>query len=436
MNVTKLCILVFAFVFTNTAAQVTDNPKVTKKSSSDVYINKIEINDEFTVFYMKYVSKSIQKQIEEYLEANPKLKRDLERADISTQRLYMQRLAMQFSEGGNTISIQPTSYLLAKNGQKFKFVKASSIPISPDRKIVEPDNRYYFRVYFEKLSPGIEEIDIIENETARNGSMSYWNFYGVEVINPVGKSKPLAMQPTQANKVEENEPTSDNEITIFGRVLDAETNEPIASKIVCIAQDSNVKFDSLITSKTGKYEFIVSPDNYLYKIFAEGYENAEEVFDISNVKSSSSFERDFYVTKIKMQSEVPPLIEDVIEPVEDANPAVIDENTFRLDKVYFETGQSTILESSYPQLEGLLEMLKNNSKMKIQVEGHTDNQGDSKLNKKLSLERAFKVREYLIQRGIEGSRIKFKGYGDAKPISPNDTEENRMKNRRVEFKVL
>ncbi|MDP5121585.1 MAG: OmpA family protein, partial [Spirosomaceae bacterium] len=125
-----------------------------------------------------------------------------------------------------------------------------------------------------------------------------------------------------------------------------------------------------------------------------------------------------------------------IEIEENIAPVEVDENTFRLDKVYFDVGQASILPESYGQLEGLLKMLQDNPKLKIEVVGHTDNQGDSKLNKRLSVRRALEVRQYLIGEGIDGKRIKFKGMGDSAPIAQNDSEENRSQNRRVEFIIL
>jgi outer membrane protein OmpA-like peptidoglycan-associated protein len=104
--------------------------------------------------------------------------------------------------------------------------------------------------------------------------------------------------------------------------------------------------------------------------------------------------------------------------------------------VYFQIGESNVLPESFEQLDNLVTYLKENFNLKIQIEGHTDNQGDSKANKKLSLERAYNVREYLVSKGIAGKRIKFVGLGDVQPISANDTEESRKLNRRVEYKII
>lgn len=412
-------------------SQTTIDPKVSRKSSSDTYVNKIVIDENFTVVSMKFVSKSLREQMEEYFRNNPEEKERLDRLDSYSRQIMLERMAIQFSQGGSSISFQPTAYLLSKDGRRFKFVKASSIPVSPERIIAEADKRYYFKVYFEKLAPGIETIDIIEGEQSSTNNTTYWNFYGVEVNNP-GDETPEV--PSVAEIIPDN--TSEISINLSGKVLDTETNKPVAAKIVCTIKDSNTKFDSVITSKSGKYEFLVSSDNYLYTISAAGYQTSEESFDLSFLKSNKSFSRDFYINPLPMTSEVPPVVVDKIENIESSSPIEVDENTFRLNKVYFNIGQASILPESYSQLGGLVEMMQDNPNMKIEVVGHTDNQGDPKLNKKLSVRRAFEVRQYLIKQGISGNRIKFKGMGDTSPISENNSEENRSKNRRVEFIIL
>jgi outer membrane protein OmpA-like peptidoglycan-associated protein len=71
----------------------------------------------------------------------------------------------------------------------------------------------------------------------------------------------------------------------------------------------------------------------------------------------------------------------------------------------------------------------------ITIEGHTDDRGDDAYNLDLSQRRAEAVRRFLIGKGIDGARLEAKGYGETKPIKPNDTNANRSANRRVEFKV-
>lgn len=110
--------------------------------------------------------------------------------------------------------------------------------------------------------------------------------------------------------------------------------------------------------------------------------------------------------------------------------------TIRLDNVYFGQGSYVLGKESNLQLDKLLNTLNANPKLKIEIGGHTDNVGDRRLNQILSEQRAKVIANYLINKGIDESRLRYVGYGDARPIAPNDVEANKEKNRRVEFLVL
>ncbi len=92
-----------------------------------------------------------------------------------------------------------------------------------------------------------------------------------------------------------------------------------------------------------------------------------------------------------------------------------------------------MLPESFEELDNLVAMLKRFPNKKVVVEGHTDNVGDSKLNLKLSEERASAVVDYLIKKGIKSDRLTWKGFGDMRPISTENTVEGHAQNRRVEF---
>lgn len=108
---------------------------------------------------------------------------------------------------------------------------------------------------------------------------------------------------------------------------------------------------------------------------------------------------------------------------------------FRLSNLYFEQSSTQIKPQSFAQLDKLVKTLNLNPKMKIEIMGHTDNNGDPRLNLNLSHFRATVVSNYLFNKGISANRIKAIGIGQEEPIAPNDTEENRIKNRRVEFVI-
>jgi outer membrane protein OmpA-like peptidoglycan-associated protein len=108
---------------------------------------------------------------------------------------------------------------------------------------------------------------------------------------------------------------------------------------------------------------------------------------------------------------------------------------FVFDNLNFETGSTQLTPDSVPTVESLVVILKAYPAVAVRLEGHTDNTGDAAANKKLSLDRAAVIKEIMIKGGISEARIGTDGYGQEKPIAPNDTEEGRAKNRRTELIV-
>jgi len=107
-----------------------------------------------------------------------------------------------------------------------------------------------------------------------------------------------------------------------------------------------------------------------------------------------------------------------------------------LNNIYFETGKSNLLDSSFTELNTLFNVLKSKTKMIIQISGYTDNVGKVQDNIILSEARANAVKKYLSDKGIDNNKIITKGYGSSNPKASNDTEEGRAQNRRVEIMVL
>jgi outer membrane protein OmpA-like peptidoglycan-associated protein len=106
-----------------------------------------------------------------------------------------------------------------------------------------------------------------------------------------------------------------------------------------------------------------------------------------------------------------------------------------LNNIYFNAGKDELLPSSYTELDKLVILLNKNSKVNIEVGGHTDDFGNDAINIPLSKNRAMAVEQYLTSKGITADRLSHMGYGSNKPIASNDTAEGRKKNRRVEFLV-
>lgn len=107
-----------------------------------------------------------------------------------------------------------------------------------------------------------------------------------------------------------------------------------------------------------------------------------------------------------------------------------------LNNIYFERTKPTVLPASFPAIEKLAAALQRNPSVYISIIGHTDNVGDENDLRVLSEQRAQAIRLLLIEKGIASERITYFGYGGSRPIAPNDTEENKSKNRRVEIKIV
>lgn len=123
----------------------------------------------------------------------------------------------------------------------------------------------------------------------------------------------------------------------------------------------------------------------------------------------------------------PPIVATASEP-----PPVAPAPRFVLDGVQFDTGKATLTADSHARLDTIVEYLAHKASAKIEISGHTDNVGGDKKNKKLSQQRADAVRDYLVGKGVDASRIHAVGYGDERPIASNATPEGRQQNRRIE----
>lgn len=112
---------------------------------------------------------------------------------------------------------------------------------------------------------------------------------------------------------------------------------------------------------------------------------------------------------------------------------VIEKVNIAAKGVNFETGKAVLTDASFKQLDIIIETLKADPALNVDIEGHTDNKGKAEKNLLLSQQRADVCKDYFIKAGIDASRITSVGYGDMKPLADNATEEGRAQNRRTEF---
>jgi OOP family OmpA-OmpF porin len=110
--------------------------------------------------------------------------------------------------------------------------------------------------------------------------------------------------------------------------------------------------------------------------------------------------------------------------------------TVRLKNIYFDFDKTTLKKESFVELNKVVDFLKQNSHVEIEISGHTDNKGSDDYNLNLSQGRSQAVVDYIISQGIESFRLTAHGYGETKPIDSNESDAGRANNRRVEFTVV
>ena len=191
-------------------------------------------------------------------------------------------------------------------------------------------------------------------------------------------------------------------------------NKPLDKEVIIFRSVVDAEEYNGTTDETGKFTLLL-PVGEKYEIFILGFKDSTSYnfIDIPATKANTSYKDAFKVDIKFMPSK-----------------------TFVLQDCNFETGKSILEPESYTVIDELYAYLLRKSDENIEIGGYTDNVGKPAANLKLSEERAIAVKNYLISKGIEESRVKAKGYGMANPIADNKTEEGRAQNRRTEVKIL
>ena len=132
----------------------------------------------------------------------------------------------------------------------------------------------------------------------------------------------------------------------------------------------------------------------------------------------------------------PPPPPEVKEEPKDETVVVTKDAIVIKDKIQFDYNKATIKEVSFELLDTIVRVINENPHIReLSIEGHTDSDGSDKYNKKLSDKRAASVKKYFTEHGIDEGMLLSKGWGEAKPIADNGTDEGKATNRRVEFLI-
>ena len=210
------------------------------------------------------------------------------------------------------------------------------------------------------------------------------------------------------------QPPAEVVLYVAGTVKDSETKAPVMAKIDLIDLSSDLVISTTASSDAdGSYRLKLSAKkSYMVDIRGTGYLSDMKRINIPETYKDEVYKLDISLIKVKVGKKVV------------------------LNNILFETGKSILTPASYMELDRLVNIMEDEPNMKIEISGHTDITGSVALNNKLSGDRAKAVVDYLVGKGIDQSRMTYKGFGSTQPIADNATVAGRAKNRRVEFKIL
>lgn len=198
---------------------------------------------------------------------------------------------------------------------------------------------------------------------------------------------------------------------LSGYTFDNKTKEPISATV---ALDDNDTILNTIQSDESGFYSITIPKSGKFKVRAnkEAYLNLEDEVNIFENQDFLYYNKDLY-----------------LDPIEVGVTVII-------KNIYFNFDKTDLKPESFPELNRLTRLMKENPGITIEIGGHTDDKGSDEYNVELSDGRANSVMNYLLEQGIDADRMIAKGYGESEPISTNYTDEGRAENRRVVFTIL
>jgi outer membrane protein OmpA-like peptidoglycan-associated protein len=221
----------------------------------------------------------------------------------------------------------------------------------------------------------------------------------------------LALAPAAVFAQEE----ADSLIYAEGKITNADTGEPISARIVYESLPYGNRI-GVINNSTFSFPMF-DKDHYSVTVEAPGFAPAKYLLDPNTANGDNKVIRNIQLST-------------------GSKPAPSAGKVMRLDNLIFEVGKSRIDPESYSELDVLVNLMNENPKMVIQLEGHTDYLGDNRANMKLSQQRVESVKSYLSEHGIAKTRIRTKAFGGSQPLSRDNTPEAHRLNRRVEVRIL
>lgn len=235
-------------------------------------------------------------------------------------------------------------------------------------------------------------------------------YYSHEENLPNGHEKSVIVE----IKIPENQVIKYKSNYIKGIVTDSKTGQALRAKIELFDINKN-EIVSLVESDSlsGQYLMVLTQGSeYALYVNRKGY-----LFKSLNFNYSESINLD------------PVNININLDPVSRGSVST-------LQNIFFDVDKYELKEKSITELEKVVQFMRENPLIRVEIGGHTDNTGNASYNIQLSEKRAAAVYQYILDKGIEAKRLISKGYGSSKPVTSNDTVEGRQMNRRIDFKIL
>ena len=261
--------------------------------------------------------------------------------------------------------------------------------------------------------------------TVKEGGYGGADIYSIKFLEPKFKPKPKPVVEAPKKVKPKNQDyvdpriqklRDDKVVTILrGKVIDEVDASPLEATITLVDNETNTVLTKITSNpETGDFELVIPHGgNYGVSTDKLGYLFNSINFNLPKFAEYQEIDTHIIMARAEVGSKVV------------------------LKNIFFEVGKSELKQMSIAEVEKIKDLLAGNPKLKVQINGHTDNTGNAASNKALSLKRATSVVDYLVAKGIEASRVSAKGYGSDRPIVSNDEEVGgREINRRSEIEII
>lgn len=269
--------------------------------------------------------------------------------------------------------------------------------------ISTPDNQELFTLTSDgrgRYKTAIDPMEVVITATAEGYDPAAPLSVIIEADQPSGTRADVELQPI---------PT---DACLTGIVYDEITNEPIPGAILAVRDQDGNPVRKLRAADDGSYRLCLPFGEYQLNTTATGYFFKLDDIHIKEPDPETSLTHDVFLKPLEKDASIV------------------------LEHVYFDVAKATLRPESVEELERVVKILEENPSLRVSIEGHTDSDASESYNLRLSDRRSGAVVDYLIGEGIDSGRLLYEGFGESRPVVPNDSPENKQLNRRTEFRVV